>query len=220
MVGDTPDDLVAGNIALPMSKSATVVNTTYMPELTPADVGLPFDPSVHHFTVKPCYVYTEWAFHAGDVFMWRLSEDEKIPIIAPMAGKIINASWVNSNTGYEVNVATDYSHTNDTGTGRVYYDLVHLAELEPGISDGKFFHKGKAIGYLTKAVTDPSGKSILDIALRNRSDKQANASLPGWKQSRGHQFFSFLYFVSDDLSALSSNMYNNVPTCEGHPYPK
>jgi hypothetical protein len=187
---------------------------TPMPELTAADVGLPLNPAEFSgkFIWKPCYVFNQGYFHAGDMIYFPTGDkNTNYNVIAPADGVIENAVYLGDSIGMEINVKTPFVLNGKT----VFYDIVHDSRLAPGLHVGSIIHKGDVIAIRDITVkADPQGLWNLDIAFRNSTNKQANINDPIWT---GQGFISYYRLVQDDLQKLDSSTYTLMPTCSGNP---
>lgn len=158
-----PDQIQPGTAKLFMKGDAPVIRGTYMPELTPADVGLPWDPTylgtIHY---KKCYVYDEVVklSHGGDmIYFDNLQRGEELGIIAPLAGKVEYIHFINPHAGYFVAISTGFSHKGKP----LYYAIAHLENIS--VTEGQSVEKGDTLGHVVGygAAQDNFGRGSIDF---------------------------------------------------------
>jgi hypothetical protein len=164
-----------------VTQTKTLIPTaTPLREITAEDVGLPWDNNlalengIATVQYKPCDVGDydlNKPYHRGQIFMWRLKEDQEIIVVSPIDGTIVYAveNWKDSsgrNTGVNLFTTTPFLLKDDEGYyQQVHYQINHFDELWQGIQVGIFVKRGQPIGILRGGgVTDPGGHNILDIA--------------------------------------------------------
>jgi hypothetical protein len=184
-------------------------------ELTTADVGLPIDTKqLSLFRYKPCYIFTDGRFHAGDIINFTASPPSEYDVLAPIDGKVITAHLVTPQIGWEISVMTNFAYKG----GRVYYDIVHTNGPANGVSVGTRVRKGQPLAVIRPPYNlDPGGSAIVDFALRNSPHKQANPASDNWT---GTEYFAFMPWVQDDLGSLPPGAYIETGhECKGSPIP-
>jgi hypothetical protein len=201
---------------IPPTKTNTdtaIPTKTPQPELTIADVGLPWNPIAVNGRVQimPGYLFTSTMFHAGDGFYFpRGNSDTVYTVIAPADGVIVAATDLSDfGIGWEINVETPYLLDGKP----VFYDVVHSSGLVDELRVGMEVHRGDPLVTKTNEFLDPAGLWLIDIGFRN-GFRQANASIPEWT---GLGYFSFTRLLEDDLALLNQNQFLVLPVCSGNP---
>jgi hypothetical protein len=200
-----------GPIPTSAIRIATRTSTSVPRELTPADVGLIFNPAEIRgtFMIIPCYMFSSDIFHAGDgVYFPSGDSSTKYNVVAPADGNIVRASRISDRIGYEINVQTPFTLDGQT----VFYDVLHTSGLREGLRIGDTVHKGDVLAIKKMEHLDPGGNWLVDIGFRN-GYKQANASLPDWI---GLGYFSWSRLVMDDLAMVDPSRLS-YRTCVGNP---
>ena len=201
--------------APPISKPTKTKIPTATPrrELTPADVRLPWDNDsllargISNVTYKPCYVDTETHWHAGDVFMWRLTGEQMIDIVAPVEGEVVYTRMHTDGSGANLMVLTPFFHEGQN----VFMQLRHFDRID--VAEGDYILHGQKIG-ISRAggATDPGGYNILDMMLYVAKMQQHHYDSTTRKGQA--QFFDTAPYHMDDLLEIT---YKEIARCNGNP---
>lgn len=185
---------------------------TTLPLLTINDVGLPIK-DLTFFEYRPCYVFTEDRFHAGDgIYLHK--DDAPFIVYSPISGVIQDEYFIDDFIGWEINIKSDFLLDSQW----VYVDIVHIGLLYGSLEIGSQIKKGEPLAVIDSPHGDPGGRYLIDIAIRKGSHKQANPNFDDWT---GTEYLSFKDFIEDDLASLDQSTFTTIgEPCLGNPIPE
>ncbi|MBN2549262.1 MAG: hypothetical protein JXB15_08900 [Anaerolineales bacterium] len=210
-----PDSIRPGEALFYFNKYAPIHHRKYLPTLTAADVGLPWDTTTTKPTLLSCYLFTDTHFHAGDGIVYAYGNKGEHIVLSPVNGVITEAGFVNDFTGWEITIETPFSRAGN----QVYIDIVHSSGLVDGLGVGEMVTKGQPLAKLIRPYGSGNQETpeySIDIAARN-GPKGAN---PKSSNFAPRSYFSFLELLADDLVTLSPGSFTLGPPCIGNPYQK